>query len=217
MSERIPARIQFGGRLAAEAIPELIALLNAKHLCTSGDENDPDPTNLHEEFYDREVSCGDLTDLEDFAIHYGLDYELWSDSGTGWYEYTRRFEPKSQRIGNVVGSRENGFFLSEDQLRHGAELLAWMKLPLPALEIVTPDGLVTSPPAAPTKPSFSVKITQVLRIQKSTVVTVEAQDEADLAAMIEEGSLDVPCADDDTFAVWSIEHSSLENETQEAM
>lgn len=64
------------------------------------------------------------------------------------------------------------------------------------------------------KPSYCVKITQVLRIEKS-IITVEATDDPDLIAMIDEGSIDVPCADDDTFDTWTIDHASLKNETQE--
>lgn len=215
MSERIPARIQFGGTLHAQFVPLLIELLNAQRLRTAEDEAIPAPDNLHEEFYHGEVSCGDLTDLEDFAISHGLAYECWCDSGLEWLATTHKFTPQCQRIGHVVGSRWDGFYLSEDQLKKGAQLLAWMKAPLPALEIITANGLPASGSATPGKPSYCVKITQVLRVQKSTIVCVEAEDETDFDPMIDEGSIDVPCADDDTFDVWTIDHSSLEHETQE--
>jgi hypothetical protein len=215
MGEYIPASIQFGGQLQAEYIPELIALLNAQCLRTAEDEETPTPNNLHEEFYNTQVNYGNLTDLEDFAIHHGLAYEHWHDCGPDWMEATHKQTPQSERRGHVIGSRMKGFYLCEEQLKNGAELLAWMKSPLPPLEIITPYGLYALGSPKAVKPCFGVKITQVLRVQKSTIICVEAEDEADLAAMIDEGSIDVPCADDDTFDVWTTDHASLENETQE--
>ncbi len=216
MGEYIPARIQFGGNLRSEFVSELIDLLNASCLGTLETDDAPCLSNLDEPFYQAEIKSGDLADLEDFATRHDLSYEKWCESGSEWMATTTKFTAQPQRVAHVVGSQENGFYLSEDQLKTGAELLAWMKAPLPALEIVTAGTPVpTSPPAA--TPAYFVKITQVLRVQKSIIIRVDAEDQSDVLDMIEEGSLDVPSADNDTFDTWAIESSGVEFEIQEAV
>lgn len=57
-----------------------------------------------------------------------------------------------------------------------------------------------------------VKVTQILRVEKSTVIAVEADSMEDAIEAISSGEVDLPSASDDTGNVWSVERSSLENE-----
>lgn len=57
-----------------------------------------------------------------------------------------------------------------------------------------------------------VKVTQVLRIEKSTVVEVEADSMEDAIEAISSGEVDLPSASNDVGNIWLVEHSSLENE-----
>lgn len=57
-----------------------------------------------------------------------------------------------------------------------------------------------------------VKVTQVLRVEKSTVIEVEADSMEDAIEAISSGEIDLPSASDDIGNVWFVEHSSLENE-----
>jgi len=57
-----------------------------------------------------------------------------------------------------------------------------------------------------------VKVTQVLRVEKSTVIEVEADSMEDAIEAISSGEIDLPSASDDVGNVWIVDHSSLENE-----
>lgn len=57
-----------------------------------------------------------------------------------------------------------------------------------------------------------VKVTQVLRVEKSTVIEVEADSMEDAIEAISSGEIDLPSASDDMGNVWIVDHSSLENE-----
>ena len=133
MGERIPASIQFGGKLKAEFVPELIELLNEQGLLADDDE--PCVNNLGKEFSDNEVNYGNLDSLISFAIKHNLAYVHWFDSGAEWMSATDKRD-LSGRNAELVGSRYQGFYLSEQQIDQGKELLAWMREPLPPLEIV---------------------------------------------------------------------------------
>lgn len=60
-----------------------------------------------------------------------------------------------------------------------------------------------------------VKVTQVLRVEKSTVIDVEAETMEDAIEAVSSGEIDLPSATDDLGHVWTVEHSSLENEEYE--
>lgn len=57
-----------------------------------------------------------------------------------------------------------------------------------------------------------VKVTQVLRVEKSTVIEVEADSMEDAIESISSGEIDLPSASDDVGNVWIVDHSSLQNE-----
>lgn len=59
---------------------------------------------------------------------------------------------------------------------------------------------------------YKVKVTQVLRVEKSTVIEVEADSMEDAIEAISSGEIDLPSASDDMGNVWTVDHSSLENE-----
>lgn len=59
---------------------------------------------------------------------------------------------------------------------------------------------------------YNVKITQVLRVEKSTVIEVDADSMEDAIEAISSGDIDLPSASDDPGNVWVVEHSNLENE-----
>lgn len=54
-----------------------------------------------------------------------------------------------------------------------------------------------------------VKVTQVLRVETSTVIEIEAENVDDAIEAISNGEVDLPSASDD---VWVVEHSSLLDE-----
>ena len=57
-----------------------------------------------------------------------------------------------------------------------------------------------------------IKVVQVLRVEKSTVVEVDAGSIAEAIEAISSGEIDLPSASDDPGNVWLLEHSSLMNE-----
>jgi len=59
---------------------------------------------------------------------------------------------------------------------------------------------------------YKVKVTQVLRVETSTVLVVEADSLDDAIAAIASGAIDLPAASDDFDTVWVVDRSSLENE-----
>lgn len=60
-----------------------------------------------------------------------------------------------------------------------------------------------------------VKVTQVLRVEKSTVVEIEAETMEDAIEAVSSGEIDLPSASDDVGNLWTVEGSSLENEEYE--
>jgi hypothetical protein len=57
-----------------------------------------------------------------------------------------------------------------------------------------------------------VKVTQVLRVTKTTILDVEADSLIDAIEAVSNGEVDLPSASDGVGNVWVIEQSSLENE-----
>lgn len=57
-----------------------------------------------------------------------------------------------------------------------------------------------------------VKVTQVLRIERSTVIEIEADSIEDAIEAIGLGEIDLPPAGNDASGVWVIELSTLESE-----
>lgn len=57
-----------------------------------------------------------------------------------------------------------------------------------------------------------VKVVQTLRVEKSTVIEVEADSIEDAIEAISSGEVDLPSASDDIGNVWVVENSTLENE-----
>lgn len=57
-----------------------------------------------------------------------------------------------------------------------------------------------------------VKVTQVLRVVKSTIMEIDADSMEDAIEAISSGEIDLPSASDDMGNVWTVDHSSLENE-----
>lgn len=57
-----------------------------------------------------------------------------------------------------------------------------------------------------------IKITQVFRVEKSTVIAVEAASLTDAIEAISSGEVDLPSASDDVGNVWIVERYSLEDE-----
>lgn len=57
-----------------------------------------------------------------------------------------------------------------------------------------------------------IKVTQVLRVEKSTLISVEADSAPAAIAMLACGEIDIPFADDDVGNSWRMERCSLEHE-----
>ncbi|MDF0491478.1 hypothetical protein PX699_16875 [Sphingobium sp. H39-3-25] len=57
-----------------------------------------------------------------------------------------------------------------------------------------------------------IKVVQVLRVEKSTIVEVDADSVTDAIEAIGLGKVDLPSASDDIGNVWAVECESLENE-----
>jgi len=57
-----------------------------------------------------------------------------------------------------------------------------------------------------------VKVTQVLRVVKSTIMEIDADSMEDAIEAISSGEIDLPSASDDLGNVWVVDRSSLENE-----
>ncbi len=57
-----------------------------------------------------------------------------------------------------------------------------------------------------------VKVVQALRVEKFTVVEVDADSVEDAIEAINSGEVDLPSASDDVGNVWAVEHESLESE-----
>lgn len=57
-----------------------------------------------------------------------------------------------------------------------------------------------------------VKIVQVFRVEKSTVVEVDADNIGDAIEAISSSEVDVPSASNDIASIWTVENSTLENE-----
>lgn len=57
-----------------------------------------------------------------------------------------------------------------------------------------------------------VKVVQTLRVEKSTVIEVEADSMEDAIEAIGTGEVDLPSSSDDLGNVWVVERSTLENE-----
>lgn len=53
---------------------------------------------------------------------------------------------------------------------------------------------------------------QVLRVEKSTVVEIDADSVEDANEAISSGEVGLPSASDDVGNVWAVERESLENE-----
>ncbi|WP_454798675.1 hypothetical protein [Novosphingobium lindaniclasticum] len=56
-----------------------------------------------------------------------------------------------------------------------------------------------------------VKVTQVLRVVKSTIMEIDADSMEDAIEAISSGEIDLPSASDDVGNVWVVDRSSLEN------
>lgn len=57
-----------------------------------------------------------------------------------------------------------------------------------------------------------VKVVQVLRVAKSTIIEVDAESVTDAIEAIGLGEVDLPSASDDVGNVWVVEYETLENE-----
>jgi hypothetical protein len=57
-----------------------------------------------------------------------------------------------------------------------------------------------------------IKVTQVLRVEKSTLISVEADSAPAAIALLACGEIDIPSADDDVGNIWRMERCSLEHE-----
>jgi len=57
-----------------------------------------------------------------------------------------------------------------------------------------------------------VKVTQVFRVKKSTVIEVEADSMEDAIEAVSSGEVDLPSASDDVDNVWLVEHTRLDDE-----
>ncbi|MGD9713231.1 MAG: hypothetical protein AB7V46_14330 [Thermomicrobiales bacterium] len=57
-----------------------------------------------------------------------------------------------------------------------------------------------------------VKIVQVFRVEKSTVVEIDADNIEDAIEAISSGEVDLPSATNDIGSIWIVENSTLENE-----
>lgn len=60
-----------------------------------------------------------------------------------------------------------------------------------------------------------VKMIQVLRVETSTIIEVEAETVEDAIEAIQTGEIDLPSASDDLRHCWTVDRSSLENEEYE--
>ncbi|SEK02170.1 hypothetical protein SAMN05518849_12829 [Sphingobium sp. AP50] len=58
----------------------------------------------------------------------------------------------------------------------------------------------------------AIKVTQVLRVEKWTIITVEADTLAAAIEAVHTGEIDLPSAADDLGNVWCMESCSLEHE-----
>lgn len=135
MGEYVAASLRLGGKLKAEFVPDLVELYKAQEMTTQDEDEDPSPTNLGETFFNAEINYGNLDDLMAFAYEHKLDYVHWCDSGPDWMAFTDKNDFE------LVGSANSDFYISEYQLKElGVEgalaKIAWMREPLPALEIV---------------------------------------------------------------------------------
>jgi hypothetical protein len=57
-----------------------------------------------------------------------------------------------------------------------------------------------------------VKVTQVLRVEKSTIIEIEANSIENAIEAISLGEIDLPTASHDPDSVWIVESSSVQNE-----
>ena len=62
---------------------------------------------------------------------------------------------------------------------------------------------------------FQIKVTQVFRVEKHIVLTVEADTLADAIEAVDSRETDVPSADDDVYGEWVTGEWSLQNEIVE--
>lgn len=139
MGEYIGASIQFGGKLKAEHVDELIDLLNDKGLTVDFDESTgPDRTNLGENFGDWQINYGNLDELQAFGREHGLHYRYWFDDGPEWTEATERYFPDTGEQLEIVG--DDSIRLSQvKELGSYAAIINHfekVKADLPTLEII---------------------------------------------------------------------------------
>ena len=57
-----------------------------------------------------------------------------------------------------------------------------------------------------------IKVVQVLRLEKSMIIEIDADSVEDAIEAISSGEVDLPSASDDVGNHWAVERDSLENE-----
>lgn len=140
MGERIPASIQFGGKISRADAEELVNLVNAEGLDPAwGDSGDVTVANLGECLASNEVNYGNLDDLEIFATEHGLAYVQWFDAGCDWTQGGTKRDLEG-RVETYMGTVDEPLYSAPEIMKHGVEVILeeadWLKMPLPPLEIV---------------------------------------------------------------------------------
>lgn len=141
MSERVPASFQIGGRISQKDLETYINLINNRYaLLEKFDGGPADFNNAGETFGDYEVSWGDLTVLEEFAVEHRLHYLFWFDCGSEWGEQSIRYDPNKGkvRVARICGTPH--FSLHDLKTRSVEDLILeakWVDSPLPPLELVS--------------------------------------------------------------------------------
>ena len=142
MGEWIGASICFSGRIGEELVPKLIGLIKEHGLKVDFDGDDPDRTNLHENFGDWQINYGCLDELEAFGVEHSLDYVHWFDRGPEWSSTTVRYVG-GERLELIDGGGSPAITEAELTALGFEEALnrfALFKIPLPPLEIIPCSG-----------------------------------------------------------------------------